>query len=99
MTVISHVPVFNRRKVHPAAAASIKLTEKQRGILQQMKRSNTAPQRLVQRAHLILLAFAHELNVVIAVDLGLARKQIGLWKVRWQIMVRSPTTPTWAGCS
>ena len=65
-------------------AARIRLSEKQYGILQQIERSTTAPQRLVQRARLILLAFAGKLNVVIAVEVGLARKQIGLWRVRWQ---------------
>ena len=84
MTVISHIPVFNRRKAMCGKAARIRLTEKQHGILKQIERSTVAPQRLVQRARLILLAFTRELNVVIAVELGLARKQIGLWRVRWQ---------------
>ena len=65
-------------------AAKIQLTEKQYGILEQVHRSPTAAQRLVQRAGVILKAFAGVLNVTIAKDLGLARKQVGLWRRRWQ---------------
>jgi len=65
-------------------AAKIRLSEKQEGILQQIRRSTTAPQRLVQRVGMILLAFAGSLNVNIAREIGLARKQVGLWRRRWQ---------------
>ena len=41
-------------------------------------------QRLVQRVSVILMAFAGGLNVTIAAELGLARKQVGLWRRRWQ---------------
>lgn len=65
-------------------AAKITLTEKQERVLQQMTRSTTTPLRLVQRASLILLAFAGWLNRDIATEIGLARKQVGLWRRRWQ---------------
>lgn len=65
-------------------AAKIVLTEKQEGILRQIHRSTTAPQRLVLRAGIILLSFAGSLNVGITETLGLARKQVGLWRRRWQ---------------
>ena len=65
-------------------AAKIQITEKQHRILQQVERSATAPKRLVQRAGVILMGFAGILNVTIAQELGLARKQIGLWRRRWQ---------------
>jgi len=65
-------------------AAKIMYTEKQQSILQQMRRSTTAPQRLVQRAGIILMAFTGSLNVDIADRIGLARKQVGLWRRRWQ---------------
>jgi transposase len=42
------------------------------------------PQRLAQRAQVILLAFAGALNVAIAQDVGLHRRQVGLWRRRWQ---------------
>jgi hypothetical protein len=65
-------------------AAKIVLTEKQESILRQIHRSTTASQRLAQRAGIILLAFAGSLNVGIANIVGLARKQVGLWRRRWQ---------------
>lgn len=65
-------------------AAKIRLAEKQEGILQQLMRSATAPKRLVQRVGVILLAFAGALKVAIAEEIGLARKQVGLWRRRWQ---------------
>ena len=65
-------------------AAKIQLTERQYSILQQIHRSTTSAQRLVQRVGVILMAFAGALNVTISQDLGLARKQVGLWRRRWQ---------------
>ena len=65
-------------------AAKIRLTEKQEGILQQIMRSTTAPKRLGQRVSVILLAFAGAFNGTIANSVGLARKQVGLWRRRWQ---------------
>lgn len=65
-------------------AVKIVLTEEQQSVLQRIHRSRTAPQRLVQRVSIILLAFAGWLNVDIAAEVGLARKQVGLWRRRWQ---------------
>ena len=53
-------------------AAKITITEKQNTILQQIIRSTTAPQRLVQRARLIVLAFGG--NGAISSSIGLRRK-------------------------
>jgi transposase len=84
MTVMLHVPVFNRRKVMSGKAAKIVLTEEQESILERIRRSTTAPQRVVQRVGIILLAFAGSLNLDIANKIGLSRKQVGLWRRRWQ---------------
>ena len=65
-------------------AAKIMLTEKQESILRRIHGSTTASQRLVQRVHIILLAFAGSLNLDIATIVGLARKQVGVWRRRWQ---------------
>jgi hypothetical protein len=65
-------------------AARVLLTEGQEEVLQQLTRSTTAPRRLVQRAGVILLAFAGWLNRDIAGEIGLARKQVGIWRRRWQ---------------
>lgn len=65
-------------------AAKVIFSEKQQAILQQLTHSTTAAQRLVQRATVILLAFEGLLNEEIAAKVGLARKQVGLWRRRWQ---------------
>ncbi len=65
-------------------AANVPLTEKQQQVLQKITRATTAPRRLAQRARVILLAFAGALNVVIAGEVGLSRKQVGRWRRRWQ---------------
>ena len=65
-------------------AAKIMCTEKQHSILQQIRRSTTTPRRLVQRTGVMLMAFTGSLNVEIAQEIGLARKQVGLWRRRWQ---------------
>lgn len=65
-------------------AAKIRLTERQQNILQQIIRSRTTPKQLLQRASVILQAFGGALNVSIADEVGLARKQVGLWRRRWQ---------------
>lgn len=65
-------------------AAKIMCTEKQFDILQQITRSTTKPQRLIQRAQIIVMAFNKTLNTDIANALGIARKQVGLWRRRWQ---------------
>jgi len=65
-------------------AAKIMLTERQHAILHQIIRSTTAAQRLVQRARLIVLAFGGMFNGAISGNIGLRRKQIGLWRRRWQ---------------
>ena len=84
MTVISYISVSNRRKVMSGKAAKIRLTEGQTAILQQIIRSMTAPQRLVQRARLIVLAFGGMFNGSISGIIGLRRKQVGLWRQRWK---------------
>lgn len=65
-------------------AAKVRLSETQESILQEIKRSRMVSQRLSQRVSIILLAFAGVLNACIAREVGLARKQVGLWRRRWQ---------------
>ena len=65
-------------------AARILLSEKQQEILQMIVKSPTASLRLIQRARIILLAFGRVRNDEIATQVGLSRKQVGLWRRRWK---------------
>lgn len=65
-------------------AAKIRLTEKQHAVLHRIVHSLTAPRRLVQRARLIVLAFGGMGNEAIGEEIGLRRKQVGLWRRRWK---------------
>lgn len=65
-------------------AAKIQVTERQHQVLQQIRRSTTASKRLLQRVNVILMGFAGALNAAIAAEAGLTRKQIGVWRRRWQ---------------
>ena len=58
-------------------AARILISEKQQEILQIIVRSTTVPQRLIQRARIILLSFERVRNEEIATQVGLSRKQVG----------------------
>jgi len=79
-----HVSVTNKRKDMSGKAAKTMLTEKQHAILEQIIGSTTAALRLVQRAHLIVLAFRGMYNRAISSTIGLQRKQVGLWRRRWK---------------
>jgi len=64
-------------------AQPITVTEMQRAILEQMTRRQTAPQRLVRRAHVILLAAEGQENQTIAVTLRVHREMVSVWRGRW----------------
>jgi len=68
----------------PGKAAKVPLSEKQFDILQQIARQSTAATRLVQRCRIILLGFEGRLNEDIAAEVNLHRKQVGVWRRRWQ---------------
>jgi transposase len=65
-------------------AARILLSEKQQEILQIIVKSATTSLRLIQRARIILLSFERVRNDEIATQVGLSRKQVGLWRRRWK---------------
>jgi transposase len=68
----------------PGKAAKIRLSEKQMEILGRISRETTATVRLVQRCQIILHAYAGRLNQDIAHEVKLHRRQVGLWRRRWQ---------------
>jgi transposase len=66
------------------SAAKVVISERQHEVLRKMSTATTLAKRLVQRATIILLAFAGLTNEVIADRVGLQRHQIGIWRRRWQ---------------
>jgi transposase len=67
----------------PGSAAKVRITERQQAILKQIVAGSTSPVRLVQRAHLILLAFDGQSNADIAPVVQLHPNAIGFWRRRW----------------
>jgi transposase len=68
----------------PGSAAKVVISERQQAILQSLSRASTVAKCLVQRATILLLAFAGLDNRAIASQVGLERHPIGLWRRRWQ---------------
>lgn len=68
----------------PGKAAKVQITERQQVVLEELSRSRSESQMISQRARIILLAFQGRLNEEIASEVGLKRKQVGLWRRRWQ---------------
>jgi transposase len=67
----------------PGKAAKIVITERQHEILRTLRNATTAPAHLRKRAAIILLAFQGRRNEDIAHEVGLGRRQVGLWRRRW----------------
>ena len=65
------------------AAAAITVSAMQRGLLQRLAQRQTAPQRLVRRAEVILALAANPCIDSVARLLGLTRRSIRLWRDRW----------------
>ena len=63
------------------SAAKVIITERQQVVLRKMSTATTVAKRLVQRATIILLAFAGLTNEDIAAQVGLERHQIGLRQI------------------
>jgi transposase len=68
----------------PGKAAKVTITERQQAMLEELSRSRSESQMSSQRARIILLAFAGRSNEQISRDVGLERKQVGLWRRRWR---------------
>jgi len=68
----------------PGTAAKIRISEKQQVVLQEFSRSRTQSKGVVQRATIILLGFQGLLNEAIALEIGLNRQQVGVWRQRWR---------------
>jgi len=68
----------------PGKAAKLVISERQQLILLEVSKSRSSPLSVRQRARIILLAFAGRKNEEIAAEIELHRRQIGLWRRRWQ---------------
>lgn len=68
----------------PGKAAKVVISERQQEVLREFSRSKSEGRMIVQRATIILRAFAGMTNEVIAAEVQLERKQVGLWRRRWQ---------------
>jgi hypothetical protein len=67
----------------PGSAAKIVITERQQNVLEQIAAASTSPVRLVQRAKIILWAFARQENQAIAAAIDLDPTAVGMWRRRW----------------
>jgi transposase len=65
-------------------AAKIIISERQQKLLEEFRKSRTIGKCLAQRAAIVLLGFAGILNEDIALQVGLNRIQVGLWRQRWR---------------
>ena len=68
----------------PGKAAKVRVSEKQLAILQELSRSRTAAKGIIQRASILVLGVQGRLNEQIAVEVGLNRQQVGVWRQRWR---------------
>jgi transposase len=65
-------------------AAKVIISERQHKLLEEFSRSRTIGQCFAQRAMIILLGFSGMLNEEIALQVGLNRMQVGIWRQRWR---------------
>jgi transposase len=65
-------------------AAKIIISERQQKLLEEFSKSRTIGKCIAQRATIILLGFAGMLNEAIALQVGLNRQQVGIWRQRWR---------------
>ena len=68
----------------PGKAAKIQVTERQFELLEEIAACRTASVRLVQRANIVLLAFAKHNNEEVGEIVGLNPQQVSVWRKRWR---------------
>jgi transposase len=68
----------------PGKAAKVTITVRQKVILEEFSRSRSEGKMIAQRAAIVLQAFDGCLNEDISAKVGLERKQVGVWRRRWQ---------------
>lgn len=68
----------------PGTAAKVSVSEKQRVVLDEFRRSRSVPRCVQQRAAIVLRAFEGLLNEEIAPEVEMNRQQVGVWRQRWR---------------
>ena len=68
----------------PGKAAKVRVSEKQWAVLQELSRSRTVAKAIGQRASILVLGVQGLRNEQIAAEVGLIRRQVGLWRRRWR---------------
>ena len=68
----------------PGKAAKVKVSERQLDILQELSRSRTVAKGMTQRALILVRGVQGFKNERIAAEVGLIRRQVGLWRRRWR---------------
>ena len=68
----------------PGTAAKVRVSERQWSVLQELSRSRTEAKGVVQRALILVLGVQGLLNEQIALEVGLNRQQVGVWRRRWR---------------
>lgn len=68
----------------PGKAAKVRVSERQWDVLQELSRSRTAAKGIVQRASILVLGVQGLRNEQIATEVGLIRRQVGVWRRRWR---------------
>ena len=68
----------------PGKAAKVRLTEKQLVVLEEWSRSRTEALGAIRRATIMVLALEGLKNEEIALQVGLNRQQVGVWRQRWR---------------
>lgn len=64
-------------------APTVELTEEQRQTLERWARGRSLPARQVERARIVLMAAAGELDIDIAVKLGITNQKAARWRARF----------------
>jgi transposase len=67
----------------PGSANKLRITERQQDVLKEISNSTTSALRLIQRANIVLLAFAGEENQDIAKEVGVNRGAVAKFRRRW----------------
>ena len=68
----------------PGKAAKVRVSERQLAFLREFSRSRTESKAVAHRATIVVLAFEGLQNERIASEVGLIRRQVGLWRRRWR---------------